>query len=435
VSSTGTYAPSRGLAAPAATNGFVAVVIVVLFVLSAAVSAARKDITQGFDEVAHTSYVAHLQATHERWPDLTQMHLLDPQTFQVTGAANYLNHPPIYYALIAMLGPKLEGRPQALIVDRLIDIAIAALGFATLLGLGLAARLTRQEFYAYAIPLACIPVLVPIAGAVNNDNLAFLGGAVAMLGAWQLIATGRQSWLMLALAGVIAASWAKLTGLLLTAGLINSVVVYLMLQKKLSPLWASATALALMIAAAPYIAFIWQYGSPTPETPAQLALIADGARAAGWADLPRQSFPLYLIHFIGDFIADWMPTLGARSTFNYAMLILPVAAIGCALAGIASSLRRIWARQETSLDVIVVAATAAIAATLVIHVTYSYGRYVAIGWLMDAYPRYYLPLIAFVPLASLSALNAVSTPRWRNALLALLIGGPVLFRILGAPLG
>jgi hypothetical protein len=435
VSSTGTYAPSRELAAPAATNGFVAVVIVVLFVLSAAVSAARKDITQGFDEVAHTSYVAHLQATHERWPALTQMRLLDPQTFQLTGAANYLNHPPIYYALIAMLGPKLEGRPQTLIVDRLIDIAIAALGFATLLGLGLAARLTRQEFYAYAIPLACIPVLVPIAGAVNNDNLAFLGGAVAMLGAWQLIATGRNAWLMLALVGVIAASWAKLTGLLLTAGFINSVVVYLMLQKKLSPLWASVTALALMIAAAPYIAFIWQYGSPTPETPAQLALIADGARVAGWADLPRQSFPLYLIHFIGDFIADWMPTLGARSDFNYAMLILPVAAVSCALAGIALSLRRIWARQETPLDVIVVAATAAIAATLVIHVTYSYGRYVATGWLMDAYPRYYLPLIAFVPLASVSALNAVSTPRWRNALLALLIGGPVLFRILGAPLG
>jgi hypothetical protein len=435
VSSTGTYAPSRELAAPAATNGFVAVVIVVLFVLSAAVSAARKDITQGFDEVAHTSYVAHLQATHERWPALTQMRLLDPQTFQLTGAANYLNHPPIYYALIAMLGPKLEGRPQTLIVDRLIDIAIAALGFATLLGLGLAARLTRQEFYAYAIPLACIPVLVPIAGAVNNDNLAFLGGAVAMLGAWQLIATGRNAWLMLALVGVIAASWAKLTGLLLTAGFINSVVVYLMLQKKLSPLWASVTALALMIAAAPYIAFIWQYGSPTPETPAQLALIADGARVAGWADLPRQSFPLYLIHFIGDFIADWMPTLGARSDFNYAMLILPVAAVSCALAGIALSLRRIWARQETPLDVIVVAATAAIAATLVIHVTYSYGRYVATGWLMDAYPRYYLPLIAFVPLASVSALNAVSTPRWRNALLALLIGGPVLFRIVGAPLG
>jgi hypothetical protein len=440
VSSTGTYAPAGGLAAPAkpsstTANSFIAIVILALFVLAAVVSAVRKDITQGFDEVAHTSYVAHLQATDQSWPALTQMRLLDPQSFRFTGTANYLNHPPVYYALIAALGPSLVGHPQALVVDRLIDIAIAALGFAALLGLGLAARLTRQEFYAYAVPLACIPALVPIAGAVNNDNLAFLGGAVAMLGAWQRIATGRDGWLLLAFAGVIVAGWAKLTGLLLTAGFINSVVVYLLLQRKLAPKWLFATACALVAAAAPYIVFIWQYGSPTPETPAQLALLTEGARAAGWADLPRQSFPLYLLHFIGDFIADWMPTLGARSRFNYAMLILPVVTLGCALVGIALSLRRIRQRLETPLDIVVLAATAAIAATFVTHVSYSYGRYVSTGWLMDAYPRYYLPLIAFVPLACLSTLAAIETPRWRNALLALLIAGPVLFRIFGAPLG
>ena len=69
------------------------------------------------------------------------------------------------------------------------------------------------------------------------------------------------------------------------------------------------------------------------------------------------------------------------------------------------------------------------------HVTYSYGRYAATGWLMDAYPRYYLPLIAILPLACLSLLGAIEAPRWRNALLAFLIAGPVAFRIFGAPLG
>jgi hypothetical protein len=54
---------------------------------------------------------------------------------------------------------------------------------------------------------------------------------------------------------------------------------------------------------------------------------------------------------------------------------------------------------------------------------------------MGAYPRYYLPLIAIVPLACLSLLAAVQAPRWRNGLLAFLIAGPVLFRIFGAPLG
>jgi hypothetical protein len=452
VSSIPTYAASGLAAAPATgaaatTNFFVAAVILVLFVVSAAVSAQRKDITQGFDEVAHASYVAHIQGTGEAWPDLNAMRMLDAQSFRFTAAANYLNHPPLYYGLLAALGPKLEGRPQALAAHRLIDVAIAALGFAALLGLGLAARLPRYEFYAFAVPLACIPVLVPIAGAVNNDNLAFLGGAVAMLGVWQLIASplpalprmrgriGRGLWLAAALVGMIVASFAKLTGLLLTGAMVGAVIAYLIWRRRLAWPLLIAAALAFAVAAAPYIIFYDQYGSPTPQTPAQIALLADGARAAGWADLPRKSFPGYIGYFVAAFVADWMPALDDRNLFQYAMLAIPVAALLCAFAGIALSLRRLWRGQESTLDVVVVADTIAIAATLAIHVTYSYGRHLATGWLMDAYPRYYLPLAAVVPLAGLSLVAAVAAPRRRAALLIVLIAGPALFRIFGGPLG
>jgi hypothetical protein len=121
--------------------------------------------------------------------------------------------------------------------------------------------------------------------------------------------------------------------------------------------------------------------------------------------------------------------------FNYAMLVIPIATLGCALAGGVLSLRRLRRRQETALDIVIVAGALALAATFAIHVSYSYGRHLATGWLMDAYPRYYLPLAAMVPLATLSLLQAVELPRRRTALLALLIGGPVLFRLFGAPLG
>ena len=101
MSSTGAYAPgpapSGALTTPATTNLFAAVVILVLFVLAAVVSAGRKDVTQGFDEVAHASYVAHIQASGQPWPALEPMRLLDPNTFQFTGTANYLNHPPPFY--------------------------------------------------------------------------------------------------------------------------------------------------------------------------------------------------------------------------------------------------------------------------------------------------------------------------------------------------
>ena len=363
------------------------------------------------------------------------MRLIDPQSFQFTGDANYLNHPPPFYDLLAVLGPRLEGRPQALLAHRLIDIAIASLGFAALLGLGLVARFPRHEFYAFAVPLACIPVLVPIAGAVNDDNLAFLGGAVATLGAWQLVATDRAGWLAVALFGLIAASWAKLTGLLLIGAMLGAVIAYLLWRQRLSWSALMPIALAFALAAAPYIIYAVQYGSPTPQTPAQIALLQDGARTAGWADLPRKSFPAYIVYFVIAFVADWMPTLGDRNVLQYSMLAIPVAALGCALTGIALSLRRLWRRQDTALDVVVIAGTIALVATFAIHVTYSYGRHLATGWLMDAYPRYYLPLAAIVPLAGLSLLAAVEAPRWRAALLAFLIAGPAIFRVFGAPLG
>jgi hypothetical protein len=433
VSSIGTYAAAGRRAGGAGV--LIAAVVLGLVVLAAAVSAVRKDVTQGFDELAHASYVAHMQRTHLAWPALQHMRMLDAADFRFTGEPNYLNHPPPFYMLLAAIGPRLEAHPQALLAHRALDIALAALGLAALLALGLAARLPRHEFYAYAIPLACIPVLIPLAGAVNNDNLAFMGGAVATLAAWQAVATGRRRWLVAAFAAMILAAWAKLTGLLLAGGLVGGIVFYLLWRKALPWRWAIAAAMAFALAAAPYLLFIAQYGSPTPDTPAQIALIADGARAAGWADLPRKSFPAYAAYFVCAFVADWMPTLAPRSMLHFAMLAIPAAAIGCALAGVALSLRRLWRGQETPLDAIVLAGALALAGTFALHVAYSYQRHLATGWLMDAYPRYYLPLVAIVPLAGLSLLAGLAQPRRRAALLGFLIAGPVVFRLLGAPLG
>jgi hypothetical protein len=435
VSGTDTYISPTRSAARAPANTLVAAAILGLFVISAVLTAARKDITQGFDEVAHVSYVAHIQHTGEAWPAFSSLRMLSPLTFQFTAEANYLNHPPIFYGLLAVLGPDLEGRPQALLAHRLIDVAIVAVGFAALLWLGLSARFSREELYAYAVPLACIPVLVPLAGAVNNDDLAFLGGGIATLGAWQLAATNRGAWLALALTGVVLAAWAKLTGLVLAGAMVSAVIAYLLWRQRLNWSWTIAAVLAFALAAAPYIVYMMQYGSPAPDTSAEMALIENGARAVGWADLPRKSFPAYVVHFIVAFVVDWLPTLGDRSAFHYFMLAIPVAALAGALAGFVLALRRLWRRQETALEVVVIAGALALAVTFALHVRYSYGHHLATGWLMETYPRYYLPLAAIVPLAGLSLLADVKTPRWRAALLAFLIAGPAIFRVFGAPLG
>ena len=66
---------------------------------------------------------------------------------------------------------------------------------------------------------------------------------------------------------------------------------------------------------------------------------------------------------------------------------------------------------------------------------FSYELHTEFGWQATAYPRYYLPLAAIVPLAGLSLLGAIKPPSARAILLVFLIAGPLLFRILGAPFG
>ena len=428
-------ARDRESAASAKAGWRVCAIVLLLFVVAAALSAVRKDVTQGFDEVAHASYVAHLQHTGETWPAFAEMRMLDPSSFRFTGEANYLNHPSPYYWLLARLGPSLEGHPQALLAHRLFNVALVAIGLAALMAIGLSAGLPRLTLYAYIVPLACIPVLAPLAGAVNNDNAAFAGGAIATLAAFQLVATGSRAWLLAALGGVIVASWAKFTGLLLAGEIVAGVLLWVLWHRRLPFQWIAPIAVAALLAAAPYLAFLAQYGSPTPATPGEIAMIEAGAHTTGWDAAARLSPLAFAGHFVTEFILQWMPTLKPRNAVNYLALAIPVTAALCALAGIAIAVRRIARGQEAPLDIVIAAGALAFAATFVIHGIFSYRLHTEFGWLTTAYPRYYLPLAALLPLAGLALLGEIRSPSARTILLVFLIACPVLFRLLGEPLG
>jgi hypothetical protein len=435
VSTTATPAALHRWTAPATGNLLIAAAILAFFVLACAGSAMRQDITTGFDEPQHLSYVAQIQHTGNPWPALESLRLIDPHTFQFTATPNFLDHPPMYYALLAAIGPTLEGHPPALFAYRMLNVALVTMGLAALFMIALDAQFSRLQFWACAVPLAFIPILVQLAAAVTNDNLAFLGGALATLGAWQTVATGRGRWLALGLGGVVLAAWAKLTGLVLTAPMLSAVVIYMVWRKRLAWSWMIAAGFVFVLAAAPYLIYIAQYGSPVPPTPALLVSIDEGVHKYGWANLPRKSFAGYLLYFAGDFIANWMPTLAPRNALQYALLVLPAGALAGAAAGLLFSLRRLWRREESTLDVVVIAGALGMAANVPFHIGYAYSFYAASGWLAGAYPRYYLPLAAIVPLAGLSFAAALQAPRWRTGVLACLIAGPVLFRVFGAPLG
>ncbi|MDB5531760.1 MAG: hypothetical protein JWO28_75 [Hyphomicrobiales bacterium] len=408
--------------------------VLLLFVMAATFSAVRKDVTRGFDEVAHASYVAHLQKTGEVWPAFDDQRALDPVTFRFTGGLNYLNHPSPYYVLLARLGPQLEGHPEAIVVHRLLNIVLVAIGLAAMMMIGLIAPLPRLSLYAYVVPLACIPVLVPLAGAINNDNLAFAGGGIATLAAWQLASTGSRASLLAALAGVVMASWAKMTGLLLVGGLVGGVLVWTLWRGRFQAWWIVPIAIAGMLAVAPYVAFIVQYGSPAPATAGQIAMIKMGAHVGGLDVAPRMSPGHFVVHFVASFVSEWMPVLEPRNALNYMALSIPVAAILVAFAGLVVSLKRMARGDEGAIDIVVAAGALAFTVTFVIHIFFDYRYHVPYGW-TSVLPRYYLPLAALVPLAGLSLLAAIKQPRMHAVLIGFLIASPVLFRLLGAPLG
>ena len=431
-------AAARAPSGPMARGAWVAasLVIAALFVLGATGSALRKPITQGFDEVAHLSYAATIQAAPGPfWPGFERMHLIDPATFDVTAEQNYLNHPPFYYALIAALTPAIAGNPAALLPARLINMALGLAGLIALLVLGRRMGLGRIEFYAFAVMAVTTPVLAPLAGAVNDDNLCIAAGAAAMLGLYAYAQTRSTAALLLACGGLIVASAAKLTGLLLVGATLGFGMMLIMLTAPVRPRDLAIVAASLALAAAPYLVFIAQYGSPAPDTAAQVNMVATAAHNAGWSDQPRMTLPAYIGFFLESLALEWMPTLRPRGPVQYALFVCPAIVMLTALAGAALALRAVAQRKPAPGDLVIAAGTLATILTLAVHIAFSYHRHVQTGWMMDAYPRYYLPLLALMPMAALRLVSSRPSPRARSVLLALLIAAPIIFQAFGESAG
>ena len=411
------------------------VVILVLFVASATASSLRKPITQGFDEVAHISYVAYLQTDGPKWPWFSEMRMIDPVTFQFDAEQSYLNHPPFYYWLVAALGPHVVQQPASLTFHRLLNVVLVAMGLFALLVMARRMKLEQTEFYAFTIMIVATPVLASLAGSVNNDNLGLFGGALALLGLHTYVASSSRTWLIVACCGLLAASAAKLTGLLLVGTTLTVVVALLAMHRKFCRIDAAIVAIALAVAAAPYVLFVIQYGSPAPNTPAQAAMLTSGAAAAGWAEGLRMGFAAYILFFLKSFVMEWMPALKPRGIFHLALLALPTAIILVSIAGWIASIRALLSGAARPADFIVIAGMAAFASTLAIHIAFSYERHLQTGWMMDAYPRYYLPLIAIVPMAALAGSSAIPSIRLRSALVCFLAVAPIVFGLFGSPTG
>jgi hypothetical protein len=374
-----------------------------------------------FDELAHLSYVAAIAQHGLAGLDLYTMRLLSPGLSEgFTSDPSYLNHPPGYYLLLRPFLPP-DGWPtlETVRVLRVLNACLSSLAVACALGVGVLRRFEPRMLLAYSLMIIMTPVLWPIGGAINNDNLAYLGGGVCVLGAQLLqLEPNSRSGRTLLIAGCTVAMLAKLTAGIMAVGFAGIFIVTLwrVTGKRPPGMFVFGLLAAVGLACLPYLWFIAIYGSPAPVTPAYRGVYDQVAtlfstypdlHTHGWVAGQHLSLAGYSRQFMWWLLADWNPVLGMKGALSIAILLVPSAVL--LLAG-AAWLRN-W-RPVLGQDQVIFAGGIALAMVLPLHLAFSYKMYCATGAPpFDAVPRYYFPLaLTVLPAAACWSLSRIRQP-------------------------
>lgn len=333
---------------------------------------------RGGDEQGHFSYVVHLARAKAWWPDLAAMPIYD-LSGAATAAANFINHPPTFY----LAAEPAFALTQALGLDpswlRAFSLPFALAAFATI-----AALLVRMRFCPLTIAALIWPMLfllVPNSAAYfNNDQAALLGGALAVYGAARRIgASDDRRGLALVLVGVALAS-VKLTALMLVGGFAALALVGDRVRRPDIPGLVSLAAIGLIVLI-PFAVYLAEYGSPTPDTAGQTAMLKAYIAEFGWDRVPRVGLVDYLANAPSIFAVQLGTAFWVLPLFC-ALCLAPFAAFGKPADA-----------TEAAVSAVVRAAMVATVLVLCVHLAFAWRRYEALGWLGDLYPRYYFPLL------------------------------------------
>src|SRR5690606_23832495 len=130
------------------------------------------------DERAHATYVNEVARDGRLVPDYEHSRILPSRIRK-----NYLSHPPLYYTTLGLMGRTLDwDAVDAYRGYRMLSATMVALGmfFWMLAGRGLSVPPTW--LLAAAAATNAIPMFPFLAGSMNNDNMAYLGVAMAFFG-------------------------------------------------------------------------------------------------------------------------------------------------------------------------------------------------------------------------------------------------------------
>ncbi|MET0314677.1 MAG: hypothetical protein ABW275_09825, partial [Hansschlegelia sp.] len=287
-----------------------------------------------------------------------------------------INHPPTFYMLAEPAYDALRALGADPAAIRWLGLALSLGAYGALGALGLRAGWSALGFLG--VFLAATLLKVPSYAAMfNNDQMAFLGGALAVIGAYRRTDQRAEGpGLAFLLAGVALAS-VKLTAFLLV-GLFA--VLTLLAARSGDRNGLAGLAIVSALASVPFLALWATQGGPAPETIGQTLMLREGAAAHGWDIAARLTLPDYLMA---------TPSMFAREISGgwCGLALLAALSLGPFAAFAAGS-----SAGDRSAVVVVRAAMLATLATLVVHLAFAYRRHLDYGWLGDLYPRYYFPL-------------------------------------------
>lgn len=402
----------NGKPAPVQKSPFISIILwlgFAIFLLLTLNNIAQHPLTEPFnqiDEQGHISYAMDLVQRHHWWPDYGHFFMYDMVSQHEIAALNYINHPPTFYWLTKLATLLIPGFSPAYF--RIV--AQIFYGMAILIYWRIGHR--RLRSIAAALWYVLVPFLLYVflqIGFYNNDSLAMLGGMITGAASLHWFEGHRPLraywWMVLGL----ALATVKLTSALLIGSYVAACLWFGAKSTRSIPArdrWLGA--LLLTITAIPYAYFTLQFGSPTPETPGQTALIAlpetlepahDGMRwifttKHEWCEQPPLHFFGFLLVFLGNF-ADQL-----RVTELTFVPLLVIMASLCYAAIAPSSIRPL--ARATLLATWI---------TLAIHAGFSWQRYQRLGWMLDSFVRYYFPLLGVYGYISALCITRLVTQR------------------------
>jgi hypothetical protein len=380
------------------------------------------------DETAHVSFVAYAGESGRFVPEYGEMRLLGGDG-RFGPLPNYLAHPSAYYHALAAADRLLRGSQRPGLdayTQRLRVVSAPFFVAAAALFLWLGARSTRPlaAHAVYAAAVATVPPFAFLGAAVNNDDLAFVAGGVALLGLVRRL-EGRADLLTahLAGAGLALALLSKATaGLLVGLAVLGAFV----LERRRPAAGTGRFVLALLpwlvLPALHYVPVFLRYGTPIPS----LDVVDPGAFASSAFVVAPDGGTLFLPEWGARMLkllaSTWLSLIGhvavpVEPVFGLAG---PALLLVLATYGLLARARPAPAPDAAGLR-LARAGALAVALTLVLNLAWAWNAYTETGRLGGIHARYYLPLLPCLGLAAAVGLGRLRSPAWPAALLAALL--------------